>query len=66
MDKGDYDNTGKAAMTLNEFEDWLHLEICRYHNKRHSGLPAPTSAPCRSYAGIWDWLESTHQKRWKS
>ncbi|WVX51682.1 hypothetical protein ROLI_047840 (plasmid) [Roseobacter fucihabitans] len=37
-DKGEYDSTGKAALTLEEFEDWLHLEICRYHNTRHSGL----------------------------
>lgn len=37
-DKGEYDSTGNAAMTLEEFEDWLHLEICRYHNTRHGGL----------------------------
>lgn len=37
-DKGEYDSTGKAAMTLEAFEDWLHLEICRYHNTRHGGL----------------------------
>ena len=37
-DKGEYDSTGKAALTLEEFEDWLHLEICRYHNTRHGGL----------------------------
>lgn len=31
-------NVGKAAMTLEEFEAWLHIEVCRYHNKRHNGL----------------------------
>jgi putative transposase len=25
-------------MTLEEFEDWLHPEICRYHNTHHTGL----------------------------
>ena len=44
-DKGEYDSAGKAAMTLNEFEDWIQLEICRYHNTRHSGLGrAPLAA----------------------
>lgn len=44
-DKGEYDSTGKAALTLEEFEDWLHLEICRYHNTRHGGLGrAPLAA----------------------
>lgn len=44
-DKGEYDSTGKAVMTLEEFEDWLHLEICRYHNTRHGGLGrAPLAA----------------------
>ncbi len=38
-DKGEYDSTVKAAMTLEEFADCLHLEICRYHNTRHGGLP---------------------------
>ena len=31
-EKGDYDSEKHAALTLAEFEDWLHLEICRYHN----------------------------------
>lgn len=44
-DKGEYDSTGNASMTLEEFEDWLHLEICRYHNSRHGGLGrAPLAA----------------------
>lgn len=37
-DKGEYDSAAKASMTLAEFEEWLQLEICRYHNTRHSGL----------------------------
>lgn len=36
--KGDYDSGKHAALTLTEFEDWLHLEICRYHNTRHAAL----------------------------
>lgn len=44
-DRGEYDSVGKASMTLEEFEDWLHLEICRYHNTRHAGLGrAPLAA----------------------
>lgn len=37
-EKGEYDSTSKASMTLEEFEAWLHLEICRYHNSFHSGI----------------------------
>ena len=37
-DKGEYDSADKASMTLDESEIWLHLEICRFHNTRHSGL----------------------------
>ncbi len=37
-EKGDYDSEKHAALTLAEFEDWLHLEICRYHNTRHESL----------------------------
>lgn len=37
-EKGDYDSAEHAALTLSEFEDWLHLEICRYHNTPHRGL----------------------------
>ncbi|MCX7561439.1 DDE-type integrase/transposase/recombinase [Sulfitobacter sp. F26204] len=37
-DKGEYDSAAKASMTLDEFMEWLNLEICRYHNTRHSGL----------------------------
>ena len=38
MEKGDYDSAKNAALTLSEFQDWLHLEICRYHNTRHRAL----------------------------
>jgi putative transposase len=38
IEKGDYDSSKHAALTLSEFEDWLHLEICRYHNTRHAAL----------------------------
>lgn len=38
IDKGDYDSAKHAALTLSEFEDWLHLEICRYHNTHHRAL----------------------------
>lgn len=37
-DRGDYDSSKEAALTLSEFEDWLALEICRYHNTVHGGL----------------------------
>ena len=38
VEKGDYDSSKYAALTLSEFEDWLYLEICRYHNTRHAVL----------------------------
>ncbi len=38
LEKGDYDSSKHAALTLSEFEDWLYLEICRYHNSTHSAL----------------------------
>ncbi|GHF75210.1 transposase [Seohaeicola zhoushanensis] len=38
VEKGDYDSAKHAALTLTEFEDWLHLEICRYHNTVHEAL----------------------------
>lgn len=37
-EKGDYDSVKHAALTLAEFEDWLLLEICRYHNTVHEAL----------------------------
>ncbi len=38
--KGDYDSVGNAALTLEEFRQWLFLEIRRYHNTPHSSLKA--------------------------
>lgn len=37
-DKGDYDSAKNAALTLAEFEEWLCLEVCRYHNTTHRAL----------------------------
>jgi putative transposase len=37
-DRGDYDSVGKSAMTLDELEHWLALEITRYHAERHRAL----------------------------
>ena len=36
--RGEYDSMGQAVMTLAEFEDWLALEVCRYHQTLHRGL----------------------------
>ncbi|MGX9353481.1 DNA-binding domain-containing protein (plasmid) [Shimia sp. W99] len=36
--KGSYDAEAKATMTLNEFDSWFALEICRYNNSVHSSL----------------------------
>lgn len=36
--KGSYDAEAMAAMTLNEFDSWFALEICRYNNSVHSSL----------------------------
>jgi putative transposase len=38
QNNGDYDSVGTASMTLSEFEDWLALEVFRYHAKRHGSL----------------------------
>ncbi|WP_300063909.1 Mu transposase C-terminal domain-containing protein [uncultured Roseobacter sp.] len=43
-DRGDYDSVGKSAMTLDELEHWLALEITRYHAERHSTLGIPPLA----------------------
>jgi putative transposase len=37
-ERGDYDSVGNAAMTLDELERWLALEIVRYHADRHGTL----------------------------
>lgn len=43
-DRGDYDSAGKSAMTLDELEHWLALEITRYHAERHRALGIPPVA----------------------
>lgn len=40
-DRGDYDSVAKSAMTLDELERWLALEITRYHAERHRSLGIP-------------------------
>ena len=50
-ERGDYDSAASAAMTLDELERWLALEITRYHADRHGalGIP-PLSAWCEAVA----------------
>lgn len=42
--RGDYDSVAKSAMTLDELEHWLALEITRYHAERHRSLGIPPVA----------------------
>lgn len=42
--RGDYDSEAKSAMTLDELEYWLALEITRYHAERHRVLGIPPIA----------------------
>ncbi|MFU8866183.1 MAG: transposase, partial [Rhodobacterales bacterium] len=42
--RGDYDSEAKSAMTLDELEHWLALEITRYHAERHRSLGIPPVA----------------------
>jgi len=46
-DRGDYDSSANAAMTLDELERWIALEITRYHADRHSALGIPPLAAWR-------------------
>jgi putative transposase len=39
--RGDYDSAGKAALTLDELERWVALEVVRYHADRHGALGIP-------------------------
>ena len=39
--RGDYDSLANSAMTLDELEQWLALEILRYHAARHGTLGIP-------------------------
>ena len=43
-ERGDYDAEARAAMTLDELERWLALEITRYHAERHAGIGVPPRA----------------------
>ena len=43
-DRGDYDSAANSAMTLDELERWLALEITRYHAERHRSLGIPPLA----------------------
>lgn len=43
-DRGDYDSVSNSAMTLDELERWLALEITRYHAERHRTLGIPPLA----------------------
>jgi len=46
-DRGEYDSTANAAMTLDELERWIALEITRYHADRHGALGIPPLAAWR-------------------
>lgn len=43
-ERGDYDSARHAAMTLDELERWIALEIARYHGARHASLGIPPRA----------------------
>ncbi|QBF33348.1 Mu transposase C-terminal domain-containing protein [Thalassococcus sp. S3] len=43
-DRGDYDSVSNSAMTLDELENWLALEITRYHAECHRILGIPPLA----------------------
>ena len=39
MERGEYDSTGQAAMTMDELEKWLAWQIAGlYHLRRHAGI----------------------------
>lgn len=42
--RGEYNSEGKAAMTLDELERWMTLEIVRYHADIHRSLGIPPIA----------------------
>ena len=45
--RGNYDSLANSALTLDELERWLALEMLRYHAARHSALGIPPSAAWR-------------------
>jgi putative transposase len=46
-ERGEYDSSGRSALTLDELERWVVLEIVRYHADRHGALGAPPLAAWR-------------------
>jgi putative transposase len=49
-DKGEYDSSKYAALTLAEYERWLAIEICKiYHVRRHSGIGMSPTEKWRRY-----------------
>ena len=54
QDRGDYDSAAKSAMTLDELERWLALEITRYHAERHRSLGIPPLAAWQEAHGRHD------------
>ena len=42
--RGDYDSCSNSAMTLDELERWLALEVVRYHADRHGTFGVPPIA----------------------
>ncbi|GAW37408.1 transposon Tn7 transposition protein TnsB [Roseovarius sp. A-2] len=53
-DRGDYDSVANSAMTLDELERWLALEITRYHAERHRSLGIPPLAAWHDALGRRD------------
>jgi putative transposase len=43
-ERGEYPSSARSALTLDELERWLILEIARYHADRHRALGAPPLA----------------------
>ncbi|MFQ6331496.1 Mu transposase C-terminal domain-containing protein (plasmid) [Nocardia sp. CWNU-33] len=46
-ERGDYDSTAKAVLTLRELHRWLALAVACYHGEPHNGLGG------RTPAGVW-------------
>ena len=74
--RGDYDSAAHAAMTLDELERWLGLEVIRYHASLHGGIglppaeawgdalarrPRPLRQPYDREAFVIDFLPGVHR-----
>jgi putative transposase len=74
--RGAYDSAAHAAMTLDELERWLGLEVIRYHASLHSGIglppteawgdalarrPRPLRQPYDREAFVIDFLPGVHR-----